>query len=96
MRLPWGHNGEREGGAAYLSRNLYVPRKGVAMTASPLTPRQLEACALYAQGLGTGAVADRMGIKRAVVRHYLDVAKQRMGAKRLGQLMFILGKAVRK
>ena len=65
------------------------------MTASPLTPRQLEACALYAQGLGTGAVAQRMGIKRTVVRHYLDEAKQRMGAKHLGQLMFKLGREVR-
>ena len=65
------------------------------MTTTPLTQRQLEACALYAHGLKTSEVAQRMGIKRAVVRHYLDVAKRRMGAKHLGHLMFMLGQEVR-
>ena len=65
------------------------------MTTPTLTQRQLRACALYAQGLKTSEVAQRMGIKRAVVRHYLDAAKQRMGAKHLGQLMFKLGQEVR-
>ena len=65
------------------------------MTTHPLTPRQLEACALYAQGLRVYKVAQRMGVKPSVAQHYLDDARRRMDARTLGQLMFMLGREVR-
>jgi DNA-binding CsgD family transcriptional regulator len=65
------------------------------MTTHPLTPRQLEACALYAQGLRAQEIADRMRISRTAVYMYLEGAKQRMGARTVGQLMFLLGREVR-
>ena len=65
------------------------------MSDPTLTQRQFTACALYATGLKTGEVAQRMGIKGSVVRYHLDGAMRRMGAKHLGQLMFLLGRELR-
>ena len=65
--------------------------RGRSMTTPTLTPRQLEACALYAQGLKIGEVAERMGISKQTAREHLDKAAGRMSAKHLGQLMFKLG-----
>ena len=62
---------------------------------SVLTQRQLEACALIAQGLTIGEVAERMGISKQTAREHLDKAAGRLGAKHLGQLMFKLGQEVR-
>lgn len=65
------------------------------MTSHPLTPRQLEACVYYAQGLRTHEVADRMCISRQTASQHLDEAKRRMEARTLAQLMFLLGREVR-
>ena len=65
------------------------------MTTPALTPRQLESCALIAQGLKIGEVAERMGISKQTARKHLDKAAGRMGAKHLGHLMFMLGQEVR-
>ena len=65
------------------------------MTTLALTPRQFTACALYAQGLTIGEVAERMGISKQTAREHLDKAAGRMGAKHMGHLMFMLGKEVR-
>lgn len=65
------------------------------MTTHPLTPRQLEACALYAQGLRTPEIAERMGVTRRAASRHLYLARVRVGARSLGQLMFMLGREVR-
>ena len=65
------------------------------MTTLPLTQRQFTACALYAQGLTIGEVAERMGISKQTAREHLDKAAGRLGAKHLGQLMFKLGQEAR-
>ena len=61
------------------------------MTTPTLTQRQLEACALIAQGLVIGEVAERMGISKQTAREHLDKAAGRLGAKHMWQLMFKLG-----
>ena len=61
------------------------------MTTPTLTPRQFTACALIAQGLTIGEVAERMGISKQTAREHLDKAASRLGAKHLWQLMFPLG-----
>ena len=65
------------------------------MTTPVLTQRQLEACALIAQGLEIGETAERMGISKQTAREHLDMAAGRMGAKHLWQLMFKLGREAR-
>ncbi len=66
------------------------------MTAHPLTPRQLEACVLYAQGLKAKEIGRRMGITYWSAHQYLYHATKRMGARGLGQLMFWLGREVKR
>jgi DNA-binding CsgD family transcriptional regulator len=61
----------------------------------PLTPRQIEACALRAQGFRRWEIAERMGIALETVDVHFDAAKRRMEARTIGQLMFMLGAEVR-
>ena len=60
-----------------------------------LTPRQMEACIYYAQGLSGAAIAARMYISTATLAVHIHDAKKRMEAETLAQLMFRLGKAAR-
>ena len=68
---------------------------GGAGVTNPLSPRQIEACALYAEGLVIREVAERMYLSSTTVDRDLGAARKRMGARTLGQLMFMLGSEVR-
>ena len=61
----------------------------------PLTKRQIEACAYYAQGLRADEIAERMGIGKGTVNSHVENARVRMGAQTVKHLMFLLGREVR-
>ncbi len=65
------------------------------MTTHPLTKRQIEACAYYAQGLRADEIAKRMGIGKGTVNSHVEDARLRMKARTAKQLMFMLGREVR-
>ena len=64
------------------------------MTTLPLTPRQLTACVLYAQGLVIREIAERTCYSWTTVNRDLTAAKKAMGAKTLGQLMAMLEREI--
>lgn len=66
------------------------------MTACTLTPRQMEACLLFADDLTLSQVALRMSISDRTVETFLRQARERMEVRSTQRLMFLLGKTVQR
>lgn len=61
-------------------------------TCKGLTPRQLEVCGGFSEGLTRADIAALLGISRSVVTEHMGAARKRLGARTDRQAMFLLGK----